>query len=613
MGNRYRHLKSPPTLSDDVSALLPQRFATSLSEIRDFVQEVMMAIAAVTKVEITIVDENLVRVAGTGRYADELNSQLSPHCISDQIIRSGKVIVLEEPRKDPLCKKCGMRGECKEMAEISFPILHNGKPVGNLALIAFTKSQRKLLLDNRDNYIEFLTKMANLLSHKLDASDKERHVTLLKQQLETFINKIEQGMIYISPDFRVLFFNEIASVCLGPELSVGAPMSEVLPELQWESLQPMDQFVTRGEEVISVGIRTIDELGALVEIQKISNIQQKEHEIRRRMSPRLHVADATFSDLIGNHPDFATSVDMARRYSQVDATVLITAETGTGKELFAQSIHNLSPRRDGPFVAVNCAALPESLLESELFGYVGGAFTGARRSGKMGLFEQAHRGTIFLDEIAEMPFRLQSSLLRVVQNKEVMRIGDDKLIPVDIRIITATNKNLRKLVEEGQFREDLYYRLNLLRLRIPPLRHRIEDLPQLVQHFAILTCRKFGRRPVVFSRESMERMSRHRWPGNIRELYNVVQRAVLLTDEPVIGEDLMEDILETPDRENRGDLFRIDLNLTGSYKDIQRQIIEHLLEKTGDEEEVSRITGLSKTTIWRRINSYCNFLFQIEI
>jgi transcriptional regulator with PAS, ATPase and Fis domain len=595
--------ENPQRQTENAVRSFPLHVYSSLSDIRKFVQEAVMAIAAVTRVEITVIDKNLVRVAGSGRYASELDSQLPPNCISDQILHAGKVIVLEDPRKDPLCARCSFKDKCRELAEISFPIMLDSAPVGNMALVAFTAQQRSHLLENREIYIDFLTKMANLVSIKLEASDQTKHVELLKQQLETLIDKIDQGIIYVSPRSRALFFNRIASDFLGPELSVGAPMDKVLSEIDWKNIEAGDQLINREHEAFNISIKIIEKLGALVEVQRISTIQQKEHEIRRRMNPRRHIAAATFSDLIGNHKDFAVAVETARRYSRVDATVLITAETGTGKELFAQSIHNLSLRNNGPFVAVNCAALPESLLESELFGYVGGAFTGARRTGKMGLFEQAHHGSIFLDEIAEMPFRLQSSLLRVVQNKEVMRIGDDKLIPVDVRIVAATNKDLRELVKKGNFREDLYYRLNILRLKIPPLRERIDDLPLLVQHFAIRTCRKYGRQPVAFTKDCMELMSKHAWPGNIRELYNAVQRAVLLNDSPIIERQLMEEILELTESTEDGNSFKLDLNLTGSFKDLQRQLISHLIKRLGDEDEVARLTGLSKTTIWRRINA----------
>ncbi len=576
---------------------------SKLADIRRFTQEVALATAAVTRIDFSIIDENLVRVSGSGNYIDEVDFILPAHSISDQILKTGQVYVLEHPREDPRCKKCSYMGHCKELAEISYPVVLNGTPIGNMVLVAFTKEQRKLLLEHRNDYIEFLSKIANLLVNKIESKEKARQVSLLKQQLETLINKIDQGIVYVDENGKVQFFNTIAKQYLLEELNYGLLMEYFLPEISWPVTDQIDKLVSRDNETYSVSVKPLEGVGALVEIQLITTIQRKEHDIRRRMATKTHVAEATFDDLVGNHPEFLKTVEIARKYSVVDATVLITAETGTGKELFAQSLHNMSPRRNGPFVAVNCAALPESLLESELFGYVGGAFTGAKRSGKVGLFEQAHRGTIFLDEIAEMPFRLQSSLLRVLQHKEVMRIGDDKLIPVDVRIITATNKDLRALVDKEQFREDLYYRLNILRLEIPPLRRRREDIPLLVQHFAIQVCRTYKRPPISFSKECGERLSNHHWPGNIRELYNVIQRAVLLAVEPIINVNVIDGILEHTGDEGNVQNQRFDLDLTGSFKDIQRQIIQQLFEGSKSEDEVARILGISKTTLWRRMNA----------
>jgi transcriptional regulator with PAS, ATPase and Fis domain len=597
---------------DEFRSLLKKRHAESaypldkpsrLADIRGFAQEISMAIAAATNVEVTIVDENLVRVAGTGKYVEELDEVLPEHTISDMVLKTGTYQILEQPRKDPRCAKCAFRSKCREMAEISFPVLMNDKPIANLALIAFTEEQRRLLLDKRQIWIEYLSKMANLMAHKLESNEKTRYLTELKHQLETLINRVDQGIVYIGLGGNILFFNQIAKHYLGDELAVGEEICKLFPDLKWPVNEPAVQIVDRDTGALSISAKPLHGIGALIEVQRISTIQEKEQEIRRRMSSKPHLALAKFSDLVGSHPQFLAAMEIARKYSQVDATVLITAETGTGKELFAQSIHNMSPRRSGPFVAVNCAALPESLLESELFGYVGGAFTGARRGGKVGLFEQAHGGTIFLDEIAEMPFRLQSSLLRVLQHKEVMRIGDDKLIPVDVRIITATNKNLRELVEQGRFREDLYYRLDILRIKLPPLRDRKEDIPLLVQHFAIQGCRQFAKKPVAFSKEGMKRLYNYHWPGNVRELYNVVQRAVLLAEKPIVDVDLLDEILEQGIMAKPGDRHRFEVELTGNYQNIQRQMIRQLMDIYGDEEEIMKLLGLSRTTIWRRLNS----------
>jgi transcriptional regulator with PAS, ATPase and Fis domain len=226
-------------------------------------------------------------------------------------------------------------------------------------------------------------------------------------------------------------------------------------------------------------------------------------------------------------------IKLSKKVAKSDLTVLITGESGTGKELFAQSIHNASLRKNGPFVAINCAAVPESLLESELFGYESGAFTGARKEGKAGLFEQANMGTIFLDEIGDMPLTLQARLLRVLQERQVMRIGSDRLINVDIRIIAATNKNLIKMIEKGQFREDLFYRINVLPINIPPVRERKEDIIPLIK------CYMERKKDIKLSDEVVEVLMNYSWPGNIREIQNVASYInIMSNNEEVLLSDL---------------------------------------------------------------------------
>ena len=223
--------------------------------------------------------------------------------------------------------------------------------------------------------------------------------------------------------------------------------------------------------------------GAVATFQPIGAIQASEQKIRLTSHKRGLIAKNTLADIAGESDPIVQAKEQAKLYAQSDSTVIIVGETGTGKEIFAQAIHNASPRARGPFVAINCAALPENLLESELFGYEGGAFTGARKEGKPGLFELAHGGTIFLDEIGEMSLAVQARLLRILEEREVMRLGGDRVIPVDVRVIAATNKDLFHKVTQKSFRQDLFYRLCVLQLRLPPLRERLEDIPHLLERF----------------------------------------------------------------------------------------------------------------------------------
>ncbi|MGJ3523999.1 sigma-54 interaction domain-containing protein [Nitratidesulfovibrio sp. D1] len=257
-------------------------------------------------------------------------------------------------------------------------------------------------------------------------------------------------------------------------------------------------------------------------------------EIRKLARSITEPAQVTFGDIVGQHPAIGFAIAFARRVAATDSIIAIRGESGTGKELFARAIHTAS-RRQGPFVPVNCAALPEQLLESELFGYEAGAFTGGRREGKPGLFETARGGTVLLDEIGDMPLASQAKMLRVMQEGSVRRVGGTAEVPVDVRIITATNRTLERLVEEGRFRQDLYYRINVLPIHIPPLKERPEDIAVLAEHFLLGLAARLGGPVRALSPGALARLAAHHWPGNVRELKNVVERAAILCPDEVVG------------------------------------------------------------------------------
>ncbi|GGK35074.1 hypothetical protein GCM10010965_30060 [Caldalkalibacillus thermarum] len=262
-----------------------------------------------------------------------------------------------------------------------------------------------------------------------------------------------------------------------------------------------------------------EKAGVVTAFQDVTKIQQLEQDLRKELQAKGLSARYSVAHIVGNSARIQETLRILQKIAKTDQTVLILGENGTGKELFAHSIHDLSPRRNGPFLPVNFAGLPESLAESELFGYEEGAFTGAKKGGKPGLFELAHNGTIFLDEIGDASPALQALLLRVLQEKQVMRIGGRRMIPINVRVIAATNKDLKKMVEEGKFRQDLFYRLFVLPLRVPPLRERKEDIPLLVDHFL----KEFCTAKVYIADEVMENLVAYHWPGNIRELISVIQ------------------------------------------------------------------------------------------
>ena len=374
------------------------------------------------------------------------------------------------------------------------------------------------------------------------------------------------------------------------ENMVGKSIETLCKGLDWqESLSSgleMDSVQEINRQFVLVSLKPLNMASEgpaiLVTFQNVDNIKETESKIRRKLAEKGLTARYHFEDIIGESEELKQAVTMAYYYSRTDSNVLLLGESGTGKELFAHSIHNASRRKHQPFVAVNCAALPENLLESELFGYVGGAFSGAAKEGKAGLFELAHRGTIFLDEIGEMPMNLQAKLLRVLQEKEIRRIGDDKIIPVDVRVISATNIHMQDMIKEHKFRSDLYYRINLLQISVPSLRERRGDILLLADHFMNRFAVKYDVSVPVFTEKAKADLLVYSWPGNVRELQNVCERIVVLPhDVEITSEDLKKmKILEEDTEEEAAK--------------------EKKKRKTMSQEEMAAMMGVSRTTLWRR-------------
>lgn len=346
--------------------------------------------------------------------------------------------------------------------------------------------------------------------------------------------------------------------------------------------------------------------GVVITCQTVKKIQQIESQIRKKLSEKGLVANYTFSDIIRKSALMEKTVQIAEKYAGVLSNILIVGETGTGKELMAQSIHNASERRNGPFVAVNCAALPESLLESELFGYVDGAFTGSRKGGKMGFFEQAHKGTLFLDEISEIPMNFQGKLLRALQEKQVRRIGDDKVVDVDARIIAATNRNLKQMVENKEFRQDLLYRLDILKIYIPPLRERKEDILPLFYNFLKQYNNRFGKDIEGCAPQAERLLAAYPFEGNVRELRNIAERTAVMCEDRKIDERLMETALYPEDIYSLENSSKKEHKAPeGNDDGPERERIIEALQRTGGRKgAAAEILGIDRTTLWRKMKFY---------
>lgn len=338
--------------------------------------------------------------------------------------------------------------------------------------------------------------------------------------------------------------------------------------------------------------------GVVATFQEVSKIQDDERTIRQNLYSKGLYARYCFDDIMSENPRMKRLVEMAKDYSLTDAGVFIQGENGVGKELFAQSIHANSSRAKGPFVAINCSAIPAQLLESELFGYTEGAFTGAKKGGKPGLFELAHTGTIFLDEIGDMDKEIQTSLLRVLEERKVMRLGGDSMLPVDVRVIAATNVNLKEQITKGLFRMDLFYRINVLNLTIPPLRERREDIALLAQFFVREMGKKYNRPLPPLPKDVLELLSGHSWPGNIRELKNVIERIVISThDGKVSAEEVkaMVEDLQVCDAQPKTGIV-----LEGTLNEIKKRVVRQVLAEEGfNKSKTAKRLGIDRGTIER--------------
>lgn len=436
--------------------------------------------------------------------------------------------------------------------------------------------------------------------------------------LDQIIRHLNEGVIAVDPDERVQCFNPASERILGitADKILNRRLSELLPSMGLrETLatqeEDLHQIVRVGSRLLMASRVPLMEYGvnsgAVITFQDSTSIENADRNIRSQRRTRHYTAKYHLEEIMGESRALSRVCELARQYAASESTVLLTGESGTGKELFAQGIHNASNRAGGRFVAVNCAAFAESLLESELFGYEEGAFTGARKGGRTGLIEAAHDGTLFLDEIGDMPINLQTRLLRVLQEREVMRLGGTLAVPVDVRVIAATNVDLKERMMRGEMREDLYYRLNILVLNIPPLRERSGDIMVLADHLLRRLLAQMGcdRDPQPLLEMLEDRLKAYSWPGNVREMENLAERLAVFFMHAdgwsreqcrralySVVPELVTEVVSDDPKSLKAERERVELT------HIQRVVAEC----NGSLPEAARRLGVSRTTLWRKLN-----------
>jgi len=430
--------------------------------------------------------------------------------------------------------------------------------------------------------------------------------------LKTTLDGVHDAVVAVDREGKIILYNKRAEESLKKESGevMNRLLPEVFPELGFmmevlrRKTNQVNEIVDLNRLVIAANTSVLEVeghvLGVLCSFQDITKLQSLEKKIRYELNKKGLVARYGFEDIIAQDPIMKETVTRAIKIGLTDSTLMIYGESGTGKEMIAQSIHNISDRKEEPFVAVNCAAITESLLESELFGYEEGAFTGARKGGKPGLFELAHGGTIFLDEINSVSLNLQAKLLRVLEEREIMRIGSDYVIPLDVRIISAANEKLKDKVKDGSFRKDLFYRLSILELHIPPLRERKKDILPIFRYYLS----KFSNTPdyIQISKVFEEKLLEHSWPGNVRELRNIAQRYILFGEVNLDENDIIDSNAERVDRSCKP-LPEIQLDLKEINRYVESKVIEMLADSGMNKSEIARLLGISRTTLWNKQNN----------
>jgi len=584
----------------------------ALYDIKEDVQQVSDAIAAVINVDIIIYDERFNIIAATGGVARSQFWKEAGTNVCRAAVLNGRPLIIADSGSNPVCNGCKFSPSCPQKGEIAFPLVLEGKSIGVISLTAFSEDQQRILMERSHHLLNFLEKMEGLLVSRLLANGLFKRTNYLAEQLATLMNAVHEGIIAVNESCTIIEFNAAAERILGlsRESALGQPLEKVLPHSPLlEAMRTGQPFPEeeirqkvkgRGFVPVVCSAKPLRQLGRIVgAIATLRDISEARMYVQKVTGD---LRNYTFDDIIGRSLLIKQAKERALAVAKSDSSILITGETGTGKEIFARAIHAASDRAKGPFIGINCAAIPESLLESELFGYEGGAFTGALKGGKVGKFELASGGTLFLDEIGDMPIYLQVKLLRVLEEMCIERVGGTQTIPVDVRVTAATNKDLERMMEAGEFRKDLFYRLNVIPLHIPSLRERREDIDLLCEHFVRKYSVSAQKDIKGISPEVRKMFYEYPWPGNVRELANAIEYAVNMETGPVIAKDNLPPRLfsrcEVPVSPHR----------LVSLQEAEKQLIKEALRICSDDYDgklkAAQMLGIHVATLYRKMKRY---------
>ncbi len=582
----------------------------SLIEIKEHVKKYADVITNLINVDVGVVDKNMRRVTGTGLYKN-IEGVPALGNVYKNTLETGRTNIIENPRQHNLCSVCIDKENCREKLEIATPIFCRDEIVGVLGLVCFNDEQKRKILTDLDSYLNFTKQIAEFIGIKFyeyqeEALQKEREETL-----NQILNNMTKGVVVTDCNGVILMVNNSAMTKLKLTNSIIGKVSKTINQNETIMNEDVFKFFIENAEynvagkIVSLALPNSKKGNALIfdDIQKINSsiaeIANGDNTIK-------------LENIIGNSYATLHLKENIRKVAESNSTVLITGESGTGKELVARSLHSEGNRKDKPFVVINCSAIPDTLLESELFGYVKGAFTGANQNGRMGKFELANSGVIFLDEIGDMPLYLQAKILRVIQDKKIERIGSNKSIDLDIRIIAATNVDLQQKIKEQKFRSDLYYRLNVIPVNILPLRERKEDIIPIINNL-IYKYNKISDKFVhTIEKDVLHALTEYNWPGNVRELENVIELMInMSSDDGVITMKMLPaNILSSPKIISHTAEFipeKENLPLE-DFENIEKRYIEKALVSYGNDTEgkkiISEKMNIGLTTLYRKMKKY---------
>ena len=589
---------------------------SKLKAIQAEAQVIAEAISAIIELDTVIVDETLMVVAGTGRFKKrvgfkEEDGDLHAGYLYGRVITKGKSEIVEDAPNDPRYDPSVLTGSIDELAEICCPIMGHGKTLGVIGMVAVTEEQREHLLSRKRRFLEFILRMGQLLAGNAIEADAHQNNIVVTNQLRTIIESIDNAILSVDKNGTIIHCNQIGANLIrrnkrdiiGRHISriwPGSPLLSVLNtgtgynwhEESYQSANYTMEFMVTVNAVVS-GSKII---GAVASFRDVAEIRQKAYNMIVTV-PQVGV-DAIWGESLPMHKLRETVLQVA----QSNANVLITGETGTGKGLVASAIHHSGPRLAGPFIPVNCGAIPDNLIESELFGYREGAFSGAKKGGKPGKFELAHNGTIFLDEIGDMPLRLQPKLLHILQTKMVERLGGVKPISANARVIASTNRDLERMITENEFRNDLFFRLNVIPIHIPPLRARTKDMLMLLERFLEKFCRNESKLINSVSDDVKDLFVSYSWPGNVRELENTVEYMASMTTKDIIT---MESVPARIKRKRHGSTPP-DMSLDASLQNFEKNLLQEKLDEIGNlpgkVDKLADLLHVSRATLYRKLN-----------